>query len=194
MKKILLITCLIALFSATHLSANKLDYSNLDIVDDDRARLTDGTSISELASQVQCMDSDARELIDTLDLGTNILGTQGLKEVVEKVLTLLPNLKILDLSFDAIDSDGLEDIFLILRRYPKLEYVNLSGNGVEDAIPEFLENGDDKEGLRHQIIEKVIVYPVWLVTVKTLQGPPNAIVKFPQWKQTHNAFYALKDQ
>ena len=191
MKTKFIIVCLVALCSTTHLFAGTLDFSDQDIIDDERARYTEGISISRLAKQIGIMEPDEREDIDTLNLGTNVLTDQGLREVVEKLLPLLPHLKQLDLSFAVIgckELEGLAGIISILRSCPNLEYVNLWGNGLADEIAEFLETGEDEEGIKAQITQKVIVYPTSLVKAKSVRLP-KPLEKFPQWRETHYRFY-----
>jgi len=189
MKSKFMIFCLLALCSGTHLSAGKLDYGDQDIVSDDMARYTHGTSITKLAKIVDILDLEERQEVDTLILKTNLLGVQALREIIEKVLPLLPNLRQIDLSFTVIKETGLGDILSLLRKFPNLQYINLWGNGVADAIPEFLDKGEDKEGIKARVMQKVIIYPKNLVEAESPPRLPTLLERFPQWRDAHRAFY-----
>src|SRR3989338_2441124 len=162
MKNKLMLLGLFTLCSTSPLSAGKLDYSNRDIVDDEMARYTEGTSITKLAKQVQIM---------------------------EKVLPLFPRLEQIDFTYTIITPEALGDVFSLLRRYPNLQYINLWGNGVADAISDFLETGKDQEDIKALIRTKVIAYPKSLVKAGSTPRLPRALSTFPQWRETHKAFY-----
>lgn len=179
----------IALCSATHLSAGKLDYSDQDIVSDDIAHYGSGTSITKLAKIVDVLDLEERQGVDTLILKTNLLGVQALREIIEKVLPLLPNLRQIDLSFTVIKETGLDDVLSLLRKFPNLQYINLWGNGVANAISEFIDKGEDSDGIKSKVMQKVIIYPQSLAEASSPPRLPAPLVKFQEWRNTHLQFY-----
>ena len=189
MKNKLMLLGLFTLCSTSPLSAGKLDYSNRDIVDDEMARYTEGTSITKLAKQVQIMESKERDGIDSIDLSANVFSDQGLREIMDKVLPLFPRLEQIDFTYTIITPEALGDVFSLLRRYPNLQYINLWGNGVADAISDFLETGKDQEYIKALIRTKVIAYPKSLVKAGSTPRLPRALSTFPQWRETHKAFY-----
>lgn len=189
MKTKLMLLGLLALCSATHLSAGKLDFSNQGLEEDEMAHYTEGTSITKLAKRVEIMEPEEREDIDSLDLSANLLGGQGLREIVEKVLPLLPRLREIDLTYTVITREALEVVLSLLRRYPNLQYINLWGNGVSDAISDFLEAREGEEDIKTLVRTKVIAYPKSLVQAGTTPRLPRALSTVPEWRDTHKTFY-----
>ncbi len=189
MKSKIIISCLLALCSATQVFAGRLDFSEENIAPDNIARFTHGTSITKLVKKVDVLDLEERQKVDTLILRTNLLGAQALREIIQKVLPLLPNLQQIDLSYTAIEETALDDVLSLLRTLPNLQYINLQGNDVADAIPQFLERGEDSEGIKSKIMRKVIIYPQNLAEAESPPRLPLSLERFPEWKNAHHLFY-----
>jgi hypothetical protein len=161
--------------------AHTLDLTNLDVANDEVAIYSSSDiSVSMLIEMAKRMDEEDRLRIKAVIFRVSLLHNSGFKTFAEGFLPLFSSLEYLDLSFDGIEPEDKNVLYIVLAKYPNFKYININQNPLAKAVCNDVSN-EMENADRERVIRKVIVSS--LVMLDSL--PLN----FPEWGKTHEEFY-----
>lgn len=183
MKSLLLTLGILVLAQDNLIACQHLDYSNKEVMDDELVSHDQvAIPIRKLVKKVQKKDNDELDDLISLNLSKNTIQGPGFNIIVKEILPYVPNLQILDLSYNLIGEKGLVPLQDLLNN-TNLKYINIVGNGLARLVLKDIHNKEER--LREKIVEKVIVTPKSLINKSFSSEVPY----IKNWLATHKKFY-----
>jgi hypothetical protein len=108
------------------------------------------TTMGDVAAEVRALPQQGRDAILGLLLSENPIGELDFPDIKELLVTLLPNVRELDLSYTSLASATAEDM-QVLTQLPQLRYVSIVGTVAAGPIGHKMRAGLSEEDLQKLI-------------------------------------------
>ena len=147
----------------------------------------DVVSMSKFVRQIKVYEPEGLAEFETLYLHGTLLSTSSFRTVVEEILPLLPNLKILNLYGSSLrEPEDLELLSILLQKFPQLQYVDIVSNGIAGEVPSLVKSTKTKEELAKKFRQKVVFADKVLLD-HDFSSP--SMERLQDWRATHERYY-----